>query len=151
MELNRIEKLLDAYFEGTTNLEEERILMNYFNNNHVAEPLLQYKPIFVGLAAARTETTNKNFVVKEKKALKTPGKWKYAVAIMLLLAFGIGGFYFSEPQRSQEEKEALAALENSKKAMIFLSENFNKGKEKLSFVNQFEIAKDKFWKEESPQ
>lgn len=146
MELHRIEKLLDAYFEGNTSLEEEKILMNYFNNNHVAEHLLQYKPIFVGLAAARRETTNKIFVVKEKKALKTPEKWKYAVAILLLLAFGIGGFYYSQPQMSAEEKEALAALENSKKAMIFLSENFNKGKDQLSFVNQFEIAKDKFWK-----
>ena len=53
MELDKIEKLLTDYFEGNTSLQDEVLLMDYFNNQKVADHLLQYKPIFIGLAAAK--------------------------------------------------------------------------------------------------
>ncbi len=46
MESVNVKKLLDAYFEGTTSLEEEKSLQNYFNNETVADDLVQYQPIF---------------------------------------------------------------------------------------------------------
>jgi hypothetical protein len=53
---------------------------------------------------------------------------------------------YSESQPSQEEKEALAALQESRKAMLLLSENFNKGVEQLALVNQFTETKNKILK-----
>ena len=95
MESVKIKKLLEAYFEGTTTLAEEKLLRDYFN--------------------------------------------------MLVVAFGVGGFYLSQPNYSKEEKEALAAFEKSKQAMMLLSENLNKGTEQLTVVGQFGKTKNKIF------
>lgn len=142
MELVKIEKLLDAYFEGTTSIEEEKKLQNYFNNETVADKFIQYQPIFAGLKAAKQESSNKTFTLPESKS-KIIKPWWYSVAAILVVAFGVGSFYFSQPQYSQEEKSALAAFEESKNAMMLLSQNLNKGAEQLTFVEQFAITKDK--------
>ncbi|QAA83068.1 hypothetical protein EI546_15695 [Aequorivita sp. H23M31] len=149
MESHNIENLLTAYFEGASSLEEEAILLDYFNNQKVATHLLQYKPIFVGLSAAQKETSKRSFELQISTNTPKIKTWWYTVAAMIVVAFGIGAFYFSQPQLSQEEREALVAFENSKKAMLLLSENLNKGTQQLLYVNQFELAKDKFWKSES--
>ena len=57
MESEKIDTLLDLYFDGGTSLEEEALLLDYFNNRKVADHLLQYKAIFVGLSAARKESS----------------------------------------------------------------------------------------------
>lgn len=146
MELDKIDKLMEAYFEGTTSLEDEAILMDYFNNHKVADHLLQYKPIFVGLSAARKERSSRDFKLEETTSSKIIKPWWYAAAGMVVVAVGIGSLFLSQPQLSQEEKEALVAFENSKTAMILLSEKLNKGTHQLSYMNQFDIAKDKVWK-----
>ncbi len=144
MELVKIKQLLDAYFEGATSLEEERILQDYFNNRKVAEEFIQHQPIFAGLKAAKEERSSKVFTLpaSKQKTLKT---WWYSVAAIAVVAFGVGSFYFAQPHYTQEEKEALAAFEKSKNAMMLLSENLNRGAEQLTFVNQFEITKDKIF------
>ncbi len=143
MESNNIEQLLDAYFEGNTTLREEADLMDYFNNHRVEDHLLQYKPIFVGLKASKMEHSDKEFKIPEPISSRTYKPWRYAIAAILVVALGIGVFFNSQSQMSQEEKEALVAFENSKKAMIFLSKKFNKGTEQLFYVEQFSIAKDR--------
>ncbi len=147
MESNNIRKLLDAYFEGNSTLNEEAVLMDYFNNHRVADHLLQYKPIFVGLGAAKKEQSNREFQLPEPPTRGLYKPWRYAIASIFVIAFGLGIFFNSQSQVSQEEKEALLAFENSKKAMIFLSEKFNKGTEQLSYVEEFTIAKDKNFEE----
>ncbi len=146
MESNKIDALLTVYFEGNTSLAEEEILSDYFNNHKVADHLQQYKPIFVGMLAARKESSSRNFKLEKNRDAKIIKTWWYSVAAIVVVAFGIGSFYLSQPQMSQEEREALAAFENSKKAMLLLSTNLNKGTQQLSFVNQFSEAKDMFWK-----
>ncbi|MCZ4318357.1 hypothetical protein O4H26_05080 [Aequorivita viscosa] len=144
MELGKIKQLLDAYFEGNTSLADEKILKDYFNNETVAEELLQYQPIFMGLKAAKAEQSTRAFSLGEPET-KTIKSWWYSVAAVLVVAFGIGTLYFTQPQYTQEEKEALAAFEKSKEAMLLLSENLNKGAERLTFVEQFETSKDKIF------
>lgn len=146
MESNKIEALLTAYFEGNTSLAQEEVLLDYFNNHKVADHLVQYKPIFVGMLAARKVSSSRSFKLEDSKAPKIIKTWWYAIAAMAVIAFGIGNFYLSQPQMSKEEKEALAAFENSKKAMLMLSENLNKGTQQLSYIGQFNIAKDEFEK-----
>lgn len=147
MELSKIEKLLDAYFEGETNLEEEQVLMDFFCTQKVPVHLLQYKPIFIGLAAAREEKSSVSLDFLEEKPSKRNFSWKYAVAVVLIL-IGIGSVYISQPKLSAEEEEALAAFENSKEALRFLSENLNKGTKHLALVDEFEIAKNKVFETE---
>jgi cytochrome c-type biogenesis protein CcmH/NrfG len=146
MESVKIEKLLEAYFEGNTSVAEEKVLQNYFNNTEVAEHLQQYKHIFMGLKVAREERSNRKIILPESKSKKIK-TWWYSAAAMLVVAVGIGSFYFSQPNYTQEEKEALAAFEKSRKTMMLLSENLNKGAQQLSFVGQFEETKDKIFEE----
>ncbi|MBT0608130.1 hypothetical protein [Aequorivita echinoideorum] len=145
MESNKIENLLNAYFEGNTSLSEEKILKDYFNNHRVAEHLLQYKPIFVGLHVAGMEKSKQQLDTFE---IKTSGikPWWYSVAALLIIAFGVGAFYLSQPQLTAEEKEALVAFEKSKQAMMLLSENLNKGAGQLDLVDEFTVSKNKFLK-----
>lgn len=145
MELSKIENLLDAYFEGRTNLEEEEVLMDYFCNRHVANHLLQYKPIFIGLSAARKEQSKRSFEIPESGTAKNT-VWRYAVAGALVVTIGIGSFFLSNPGMSAEEQEALTAFENSKEALRFLSENLNKGAHKMYYVEVFETSKSKVFR-----
>ena len=46
MELDRIENLLEKYFEGETSIAEEKELKVYFSSGDVAQHLEQYKAIF---------------------------------------------------------------------------------------------------------
>jgi len=97
MELDRIDKLLEAYFEGATDLDEEAALFDYFNNQQVADHLLPYKPIFVGLSAARKESSTREFSIGKEPA-RIIKSWWYGVAAMAVVSIGIGSFYFSQPQ-----------------------------------------------------
>jgi hypothetical protein len=45
MELNKIERLVEKYFDGETSVEEEKELRKYFASTDVASHLMQYKSI----------------------------------------------------------------------------------------------------------
>lgn len=141
-----IEKLLEAYFEGNTSLSEEKILRDYFTSGNVTEDLVQYKSIFTGIKIAAEERSSKVLGFPENN-IKPRKTWWYSIAALLVLALGVVSFFLSQsqPQYSQEEKEALAAFEKTKEAMLFLSQNLNKGAEQLTFVDQFGITKDKIF------
>lgn len=145
MESVKIKQLLEAYFEGDTSISEEKMLQDYFNNEAVADDLVQYKPLFAGLKAAKAERSTKTLKLPEHSKPKNIKTWWYGVAAMLVVAFGVGSFFFTQPHYSQEEKEALAAFEESKKAMLLLSKNLNKGTEQLTFVGQFGKTTDKIF------
>ena len=142
MELARIEKLLEAYFEGNTSLAEEAELRNYFTGNDVAAKFESYQPLFMGLEAARSEVSQREILVPQK-ARGFQKNWWYGIAASVAVVIAVAGFVFSEPTMSQEEKEALAAFEESKEAMLFLSENLNKGTKKIALVNQFTETKNR--------
>ncbi|MDN3723744.1 hypothetical protein QRD02_05075 [Aequorivita sp. SDUM287046] len=144
MELDNIKKLLDAYFEGMTSLEEEKILRDYFTQQTVADALVQYKPIFLGMEVAKQEHSHKALLLPDSKP-KVNKAWRYSVAAILVVGLGVGSFYLSQSRYTQEEMEALAAFEQSKNAMMLLSENLNRGTEQLSYVKQFAITKDRIF------
>lgn len=148
MELSKIEKLLDTYFEGETTLEDERVLMDFFTNQPVPNHLLIYKPIFVGLAAERKEKLAKPVPFLKEDSRQKNLMWKYGIVGGIALAIGLGSFFIKQPEShlTPEEQEALTAFENSKQALQLLSENLNKGTKHLHMVNEFEMAKNKILK-----
>ena len=48
--------LVEKYWEGETNLEEEKVLKAYFNGDKIAEELLPYKPMFRYFEVAKKQT-----------------------------------------------------------------------------------------------
>ena len=103
MELVNIEKLLEAYFEGQTSLEEEAALCAYFKSREVAPHLQAYTPLFKGLSAARQEVSQRKVELPHHRV----AFWRYGIAATVAIGIGIAGFVFTQPKLTQEEREAI--------------------------------------------
>lgn len=136
MELGNIEKILEKYFEATATVDEERTLREYFATDNVAPHLEQYKPMFNYFSMAREERYTKQVPLKPRVNYY---KW-LSVAAAVVLTFGI---YFGK--QYQERKEAEYAYQETKKAFELLAENFGRGTEKMAYLKEFEVAKEKIY------
>ena len=136
MELDNIEKLLEKYFEATTTVAEEKTLQAYFSQESVATHLEQYKPMFNFFSSAKEERYTKQVPLKPRKNYY---KW-ISVAAVAVLTFGI---YFGN--QYQEKRQAEYAYQETKKAFELLAENFGKGTEKVAYLQEFEVAKQKIY------
>ena len=141
MELDNIEKLLEKYFEATTTVAEEETLKRYFSQESVATHLEQYAPMFQYFSKAKEERFTKQVPLKPRTNYF---KWASVAAVAVLL-FGIyfGNDYLD--QQALERQQAEYAYQETKKALSLLAENFNKGTEKVAYLNEFETTKQKIY------
>ncbi|KQC28808.1 hypothetical protein [Flagellimonas eckloniae] len=136
MELDNIEKLLEKYFDATTTVAEEKTLQAYFSQESVATHLEQYRPMFNYFSNAKEERYTKQVPLKPRRNYY---KW-ISVAAVAVLTFGI---YFGNEY--QERKQAEYAYNETKKAFELLADNFGKGTEKVAYLQEFEVAKQKIY------
>ncbi|MBV1922667.1 MAG: hypothetical protein KUG68_01420 [Flavobacteriaceae bacterium] len=134
MELANIESLLEDYFEGNTTLEQEAILRTYFANEEVADHLAPYKNLFAGLSMAKQEVSQRELVLPET-AKSSRGMW-YSIAASLAIVLTVAGFMFSNSGMSQDEQDALMALNKTKETMLMFSDNLNKGTEPMFLLSE---------------
>jgi hypothetical protein len=136
MELDRIEKLMEKYFEATTSVAEEETLRQYFLKGEVAPHLEQYQPLFQYFSKAKEEQYTRPVPLKPRKLYV---KW-VSVAAVAVLVFGVylGNNY-------QEKREAEYAYAQTKKALGLLAANFSRGTEKVAYLKEFEEAKEKIY------
>lgn len=143
MELANIEKLIAKYLEATTSIAEEKELKKYFSSTNVAPHLEQYKPLFQYFANAKNETYTKTVPLQPRKK---NFRWTSVAAVFVLgFSLYITGDYYVE---KQEEKKALATYLETKEALQLLSGKFNKGIEKVAYLNEFEQTKNQIFKSE---
>ncbi len=136
MELDRIEKLLEKYLEASTSVAEEKELRTYFSQESVPTHLEQYAPMFQYFSLAKEERFTKQVPLKTRRDYF---KWASVAAVAVLL-FGI---YFGNEY--QKQKEAEFAYNETKKALSLLASNFNRGTEKVAYLNEFENTKQKIY------
>ena len=136
MELDRIEKLMEKYFEATTTVVEEEELRDYFSQDSVAPHLEQYAPMFTYFSIAKDERFTKQVPLKTRRDYF---KWAYVAAVAVLM-FGI---YFGKEY--QKQKEIDYAYNETKKALNLLADNFSRGTEKVAYLNEFENTKQKIY------
>jgi hypothetical protein len=134
MELAKIESLLEDYFEGITTLEQEAILRTYFANEDVANHLVPYKSLFAGLSMAKQEVSQRELHLPET-ANKSRGLW-YSIAATAAIVLVVAGLMFTNSGMTQDEKDALMALNKTKETMLMLSENLNKGTEPVFLLSE---------------
>lgn len=134
MELAKIESLLEAYFDGNTTLEQESLLRNYFASEEVADHLAPYKSLFAGLSVAKQEVSQREFQLPET-AGNSRGMW-YSIAASVAIVLAVAGFMFSNSGISQDEKDALMALNKTKETMLLFSNNLNKGTESMFILSE---------------
>ena len=97
MTKEEVEQLLKRFMDGTSTLEEEAQLAEFFRSHEVVGEWKEYKEMFALFDEGNVE-------VNEKKRSK--GWWKFAgIAAMMLLLLGLG-FYFSS--RIEKKPELVA-------------------------------------------
>lgn len=147
MELDKINQLLESYFEGTTSVAQEQTLKEYFTSNQVDHSLIMYKNLFAGLAKASTEHSTATVTLPTSKRVESKKAWWLSIAATVLVVVGVLGYLnTTNNQMTAQEKEAIAALKESKKAMLLLSKNFNTGIKQLELAHTFSNTTSKYLK-----
>jgi len=136
MELVKIEQLIEKYFKATTTVIEEETLRAYFSKENVAPHLKQYTPMFQYFSEAKKERYTKHVPLKTKNNFY---KWS-SIAVVIVLVFSI---YFGYEYK--QRRDAQYAYEQTKKALNLLAENFEKGTQKVSYLEKFEETKQKIY------
>jgi hypothetical protein len=152
MELDKIEIILEKYFQGETTIAEENELKKYFSSPNVAQHLQQYQPLFGYFSQVKEQESTQEIPLQTKK--RNVAWLSIAASVVVLL--GIGTYvYMSEkntaPVVAQTElgtyddpEEALAATQ---KALALLSNNVNVGIESVHYIKEYEQSKNKIFKQ----
>ncbi|MNF94591.1 hypothetical protein D3C84_773050 [compost metagenome] len=152
MELDKIENILEKYFQGETTIAEEKELKEYFSSPNVAQHLGQYKPMFGYFSQVKQQKSTQEIPLQTKK--RNVAWLSIAASVVVLL--GIGTFYYvsqetATPVVAQSElgtyddpEEALAATQ---KALALLSNNVNVGIESVQYIQEYEQSKNKIFKQ----
>ena len=146
MESDNIEKLLEKYFEATATVAEEETLRMYFSQESVATHLEKYTPMFQYFSNAKEERFTKQLPLTRITFGDRQNYYKWlSVAAVAVLMFGLYFGYDYRQDRLAEQEQALLAYYETKKALNLLADNFERGTEKVAYLNQFEKAKQKIY------
>ena len=145
MELDKIEKILEKYFEGETTIAEENELRTYFSSSNVAPPLEQYKPIFGYFAIAKEQRFEQNIPLKSKK--RSFVAW-LSVAASIVVLIGIGTFTYFNYQATQNQDLGTydspeQAFRETQRVLAQLSDHVNAGVESVQYIQEYENTKDR--------
>jgi hypothetical protein len=150
MEFNKMEALLEKYFEGETSIAEENVLKNYFSSSNVAPHLEQYRPLFGYFTEAKKQklTSEVPLISKNRKVA-----W-LSIAASVAVLMGVGTYtYFNNMDAAKESKELGTyddpeeAFEATQKALAMLSDNVNVGVEGVQYLQVYEVTKDRVFVE----
>lgn len=105
MKLQDIQNLIDRFLDAGTTLQEEQLLMEYFQQENIPEELMEYREMFLDYAEMpstplqlpRGEELNTLIDSKinagEYSIRKQPPRiFRYAAAAVVVLTVGIGAF-----------------------------------------------------------
>ncbi|MCX6235755.1 MAG: hypothetical protein NT175_13720 [Bacteroidetes bacterium] len=163
MNYERIESLLNKYFDGATSLAEERELRDFFSGHDIPANLSIYSPLFrYHSESARDKIQDTDFdekllsrLTEEKPILRKTNRrsinWYYitAVAACIILLFTVFlpadknpvmhlfsskvGDTFSDPEKAYKE---------TVKALLLVSSKLNTGTGKMKGLSKFEEGVD---------
>ena len=140
MELDRIEKLIEKYFEAATTAAEEQQLREYFSGGDVSPQLEAYTPMFAYFSEAKKERFTRQVPLKTRSKSNIYG-WISIAAVMVLML----GLYFGK--QLQQQREAEYAYEQTRKAFGLIAQNLDRGTAKVARLSEFEEAKNKILNE----
>ena len=146
MESNRIEILLEKYFQGETSSAEELELKKYFSSADVEQHLEHYTSLFVYFSEAKSQKSSQELPLQTKKRNVM---W-LSIAASVAVLLGISTFnYFHSPIETEDlgtYENPEAAFEATQKALALLSENVNVGIESVEYINEYQYSKDLIFK-----
>lgn len=150
MDLQKVNQLLDAYFEGKTSVKEEKRLQQYFLSNTVPAHLEIYRDMFSYFASQKSEKSSAEAAVNNSDSHRgKPGrKIGYGIAAMLVVALGVT-FFIEQHVNTlspQEQQEAQMAYEKTKEALDYISTHLNESTASLAHIDEFGDTTNKIFK-----
>ena len=152
MELDKIEILLEKYFDGETSIAEEKELKDYFASSNVAQHLEQYQPLFGYFSQAKQEQYKAvtPLISNGRDNKRTIASWiSIAAAVVVLLGVGTFTFMNYNDTKSQDlgtYDDPEIALRETQKALALISEHVNTGIQSAAYINEYEQSKNKIFK-----
>jgi len=150
MEFDKMEALLDKYFEGETSIAEENELKNYFSSPDVASHLEQYRSLFGYFATAKEQKLSNSVSLVPKKRRVV---W-LSIAATVVVLIGVGTYvYFNGTDTVKENKELgtyddpKEAFEATQKALAMLSNNVNIGVDGVQYLQVYQVTKERVFVE----
>lgn len=149
-DIQYIKDLLDAFYDGTTSLEEEKKLTEYFLGQEVAEELKLDQKIFCELSSVQkeydfssleskidslidkldVEEKNENKILYTQPKLIINWRWITSVAASVLIIL-CAGIYFHNSNRGKIIADTYSNPEEAyietQRALMFVSSKLNKG------------------------
>lgn len=148
MESQRINILLDKYFEAATTLEEENELINYFNSGNVDEKLKSYASFFAGLKQFSSEDTADlseelmNHILQSEKKKKIQLRLRTGIITAIAASVIVGllavNFIGNQTHFRDTYKNPDQAYVQAYKTLEFVAGKYNKGVAGLEKVNRLE-------------
>ncbi|MFH6962059.1 hypothetical protein ACHRVK_06210 [Flavobacterium plurextorum] len=153
MESDKIEYILEKYFEGETTIAEENQLKEYFSSSNVAQHLEQYKPLFGYFSQVKQQKSTQEIPLQTKKRNVA---W-LSIAASAVVLLGIGTYFLVSEKNAAPVVAAQSelgtydnpeeALKATQKALALLSNNVNVGIESVQYINEYEQSKNKIFKQ----
>lgn len=146
MELDKIEILLEKYFEGETTIAEEKELKIYFSSSDVAQHLEHYRGMFGYFTAAKEQKFEQELPIKTKARNKVA--W-LSIAATIVILLGMFTFFNQNIDQSQDlgtyDDPEKAFLE-TQKALNLLSKNVNVGVGGMQYVQEYQKSTELIFK-----
>lgn len=149
MALDRIEKILEKYFEGETSIAEEKELKAYFSSSDVAQHLEQYKPVFGYFSQAKQEQFTATIPLQSKRKQKRLAWLSVAASVVVML--GVGLFAYQNTSETAQENLGVIddpeiAFKETQKALALISKHVNTGIESVNYLGEYQQSKNKIFK-----
>jgi hypothetical protein len=157
MELNKIELLIEKYFQGETSIAEENELRIYFSSLNVAQHLEQYKPLFGYLSLAADQKFVQEIPLLPTHKFQDQDKkrnvaWlSIAASVVVLMGIGTYVYYNYEDASSNQDlgtyDDPEVAFRQTQKALALLSNNVNVGIESVKYIEEYQESKELIFKQ----
>ncbi|RRO21472.1 hypothetical protein [Flavobacteriaceae bacterium 14752] len=139
---DKIEKLLEKYLEGKTQLKEEQILSEYFKNNDAKTEWQVYKEMFSYFETSKNEEPQQDFKPKAKVALKS--FYKYAAILIVCIA---GAWFYNFQYNTKDlgtYDDPELALQETKKVFELIGSHINSNTSEIQKLSTLEETKTKY-------
>lgn len=151
-----IKKLIDAFYEGETSVEEEKIIFDYFLNESIEEDMKEEQAFFLSLSQSvkpirvpeSLESKLSSLIddlndKEKKKKSKIHNIWigiaSTAACVIIILSIGLQLNQNKNEQMAIEAKDTFndpnEAYKEVEKALLLVSNNMNKGIDQLSVIS----------------
>jgi hypothetical protein len=148
MAYNKIDSIIEKYFQGETSIAEEKELRSYFSKINVAPHLEQYKAMFGFFDHAKQQEFSKELLEK----VKTRKVVWLSIAASIAILLGLVPFFMIDSNTVAPQKELGSyknpqrAFKETQKALALLSSHVNVGMESVMYFKEYETAKKKVFK-----